>query len=57
MWLTLKLETPHARIFRFEVSFSNPVTTGEKSAIPLDEDDEARRFAVNITKLPSCCGL
>ena len=37
MWLTLKLETPHARIFRFEVSFSNPVTTGEKSAIPLGQ--------------------
>jgi hypothetical protein len=27
-WLTLKLETRQARIFRFEVSFSNPVSPG-----------------------------
>jgi hypothetical protein len=41
MWLTLKLETPHARIFRFEVSFSNPVTIGEKSVTSTPEELQA----------------
>ena len=37
MSLTLKLETPQARIFPFERKFSNAATTPERSAIPFGQ--------------------
>ena len=35
MSLTLKLETPHARIFPADRNFSNAVTTAERSVTPV----------------------
>ena len=37
MWLTLKLDTPQARIFRAERKFSNAFTTPERSVTPFGQ--------------------